>query len=332
VIGDPLNDHDCLELITDHIEDATGTAAVRDLATRFRNTGALADWIRGLPQRNDDGRSVDGPRVACDVPQRLRLPADDPNCVERSALYIAAAEHLDSRPIRRLATIATPLGRHTFPVEDEAPINLDPRLPRNALSAGLYRILGDEDEVRNAQDALDWVLSLAEEPAASLLGGLARLRNAEVALEALELGERLPRNAAEDIGFALALADDEAPLFGPVARNAVATSDRALRRLLSRSPRNRFGIKIGGSRIEPNWGALESVHKIAERVGKTAGKAYVRYWLGGWGLSPEVIGAVENELKAEGLSLGALADPPPKKGSLEALTTSALLKRRLQNK
>ncbi len=332
MIGDPLNDHDCLELITDSVEEAMNSAAVHDLAARFRNTSALADWIRGLPQRNDDGHSVDGPRVACDVPQRLRLPADDPNCVERSALYMAAAEHLDPTPLRQLATIATPLGRHTFTVEDDAPINLDPRLPRNALSAGLFRILGEEGEARNAGDALDWVLSLAEEPAASLLGGLARLRNAELALEALETGERLPRNAAEDIGFALALADEEAPLFGTVARNAVATSNRALRRLLSRSPRNRFGINIGGSRIEPNWSGIKSVHKIADRVGKTAGKAYVRYWLGVWGLSPEVIGAVEKELKTEGLSLGALADPPPENGSLEALTTSALLKRRLQNK
>ena len=78
MIGDPLNDIDCLELVTAQAESATESAAVRELAQRFGRTRNLARWIRKLPQKNDDGKSTEGPRVACDVPQRLRLPADDP--------------------------------------------------------------------------------------------------------------------------------------------------------------------------------------------------------------------------------------------------------------
>ena len=333
MIGDPYNDFGCLDLITDHAIAAVQSTAVRDLANRFGSTGALATWIRSLPQKNDDGRGGDGPKVACDVPQRLRLPADDPNCVERSALYLAAGERLDSEPIRSLATIVTPLGRHTFPVEDDRPVNLDPRLPRNALAAGLSQILsGEDDEVpSDAHEAFDWVLALAEEPATALLGGLGRLRNAERALAAIELGERLPRNAAEDIGFALALADEESELFGSLERNSVLLSDRALRRVLARTPRNRFGFKLGGSEIRPNWDVLGALGRIGGKTAVKVGAAYVKSQLGWLGMAPEVIVAIEKELKTEGMTLGALAEPAPKPGTLEALTTSALLKRRLQN-
>ncbi len=53
-----------------------------------------------------------------DVSQRVRIPAANPNCVERSALYLAAGEIIDPRPLRQLATIHTPIGPHTFPVEE----------------------------------------------------------------------------------------------------------------------------------------------------------------------------------------------------------------------
>ena len=62
----------------------------------------------------------DGPKVdACAPPRRLRLPAADPNRVERAALYLALGEFLAPEPPSRLATIDTPGGRHTLPVERE---------------------------------------------------------------------------------------------------------------------------------------------------------------------------------------------------------------------
>ena len=45
---------------------------------------------------------------------------------------------IDPHPVRQLATLDTPVGLHTFPVENGAPVILDPRVPRNALEGGIY--------------------------------------------------------------------------------------------------------------------------------------------------------------------------------------------------
>jgi hypothetical protein len=54
---------------------------LKEIAGRFRDTRALASWIRSLPQKDDEGDPAEGPKVACEPPQRLRIPAEDPNCV-----------------------------------------------------------------------------------------------------------------------------------------------------------------------------------------------------------------------------------------------------------
>ena len=70
-----------------HIAQIAGMVEIRDpalveIAEQHEDPEALAAWIRTLPQRDDDGRPCDGPKVtACLPPQRLRIPADDPNCV-----------------------------------------------------------------------------------------------------------------------------------------------------------------------------------------------------------------------------------------------------------
>src|SRR5205085_10475319 len=115
-----------------------GDETIATIALKHPSTESLAEWIRSLPQRDDDGAKHDGPKVdECKPPQRLRLPAPDPNCVERAALYVAVAEMIDARPVRQLATLDTPNGLHTFPVENGAPVILDPRVPRNCLDTGV---------------------------------------------------------------------------------------------------------------------------------------------------------------------------------------------------
>src|SRR5688500_12222478 len=114
-------------------------AALVALAEEHRTPAALARWIRGLPQRDDTGAPCDGPKVeVCRPAQRLRVPAEDPNCVERAALYLGVAELMDPDPVRRLATVETPAGLHTFPTEDGEPVILDPQQSRNGLQASLY--------------------------------------------------------------------------------------------------------------------------------------------------------------------------------------------------
>ena|GEM_PF-958468 len=134
MIASPMNDHGCLGPTTEQIraEVDAGNTAFAELADRFTNTDDLAAWFRTLPQRDDDGIPSDGPKVdACRPAQRLRLDASDPNCFERSARFIGAAELIDPDHVYRLATISTPNGLHTFPTCDGDPVILDPKGVRN---------------------------------------------------------------------------------------------------------------------------------------------------------------------------------------------------------
>jgi len=330
VIGEPLNDEACLGLVSERAMAMTESGDVRNLAGEHRSSRSLARWIRRLPQRNDAGDPGDGPRIPCDVSQRLRIPADDPNCVERSALYLAAGELIDPRPLRQLATIETPAGRHTFPVENGVPVVLDPLVPRNALEAGLFQLLEPSD-LRNlpATDALGWLLSMAEEPARRVRNGGARLRNAERAMAAVLRRRPLPRNGAEDLGFALAMASEVAPMFGAEGLDLLRVGATALNHVVSRRVRNALRFQIGGLTIRPDLDKLAAIGRVGARVGIAVGTEAVKAKLATLGIGPDVISAVESELGREGLTLGALAGPPPQSGTLAALTTSALLQRRL---
>ena len=119
MIGLPFNDYTCLASITEVIAELVenGDPVITEIAAKHPTTASLAAWLRTLPQRDDEGVPGDGPKVdACDPPQRLRIPAPDPNCVERAATYIAIAELIDPVPVRQLATLDTPIGLHTFPI------------------------------------------------------------------------------------------------------------------------------------------------------------------------------------------------------------------------
>ena len=134
MIASPMNDHGCLGPTTEQIraEIAEGNPALLELAERFANTGDLAAWFRTLPQRDDDGIPNDGPKVdACRPAQRLRFDAIDPNCFERTARFVGAAELIAPDHVYRLATISTPNGLHTFPTCDGEPVVLDPKGVRN---------------------------------------------------------------------------------------------------------------------------------------------------------------------------------------------------------
>lgn len=184
MIAEPLNDRACLDKLTHTAAAGVHRTELRDIAGRFDSTPQLVFWIRSLPQRNDNGTSDGAPRVDCDVPQRARIAADDPNCVERSLLYLAAAELIDPRPARQLATIDTPAGRHTFPVEDGEPVVLDPRLTRNGLRAGLWLIhTGPNPRITTCKidppELLAWLVELADDVAAKKDGEHGQVRVAQ---------------------------------------------------------------------------------------------------------------------------------------------------------
>lgn len=215
MIDPPVNDRRCLGQITDVVRSliAAQDPVLHDLASRFTTPRHLAQWIRSLPQRDDEGLVGDGPKaVACSPPQRIRIPAPDPNCVERSALYIAVAEIIDERAERALVTVNTKQGRHTFPVEDDRPVVLDPKLTRNALDGAMFQLDRRRVQVTPTQ-AVDWMAAIAEEPA-ERTGNLHRVRNGRVAMRNLMGGAPISHRSLCDIAYTVDKAHQEAPLFG----------------------------------------------------------------------------------------------------------------------
>ena len=240
MIRAPLNDRACLDKLTLLAIRAVARKDIAELATRFCDTNALAGWIRQLPQRDDRGSLGDGPTVSCDVPQRARVMASDPNCVERSLLYIAVAENVDPLPSRQLATIETRAGRHTLVVEDGEPVVLDPQFIRNC--AGRTRRACPSDGRRNGfslpidvHQLIDWVQGMARKPAQDREGDQGQMRvtragqNLKAVADGAPVGAvRSAPGAAEDIDFMLDAASTVAPFFGPAGTGGVELARTAL--------------------------------------------------------------------------------------------------------
>lgn len=316
MIGLPFNDLRCLGSITEVVAELVGNRdeVIAEMARKHATTESLADWIRTLPQKDDDGDGDDGPRVkACKPAQRLRLPAPDPNCVERAALYIAVAELIDARAVRQLATLDTPIGLHTFPVENGAPIILDPRVPRNCLDCGVAAIQSGPVTIE-ARDAIEWTAQLAEAGAANLRNGPSRVRRARNAVMGLVEHGVAPASpeVVETIGWMLALAEKVARKYGPRAMRIVRTTAQAIADLadeaLTRAQRN-LSLEIGGIRLAPApW--MSGLARIAGRIGLDVGAVALRTKLASLGIGADMFGLVEEELNREGYTLGAIAKPP----------------------
>jgi len=277
VIAEPMNDKQCLMQMTSVAVQGAKKPEIHELAGRFRSTRALARWIRTLPQRDDDGDPQDGPRVACDVTQRARLAPPDPNCVERAILYLAGAEVIDPRATRQLATIdVSDTLRHTFPLENGEPVVLDPKVRRNALCAGLWRLRngcdasGEVDVARlDVGGLLVWLTDLAEDLAEQLAGdrGVERVVSARWALATLLGGRPITPRERADVLYALRLAGDEAGGFGPAGVDGYAVARAHVARLVARG--------TVGARRASRLGQLE-------RLGYWGGKVVATYYgLGG---------------------------------------------------
>ncbi len=314
MIGLPFNDRRCLGQITEVIAEL---AQNRDellvqLADKHQTTDELVAAIRALPQRDDLGEHDDGPKVECEPPQRLRIPAPDPNCVERAAWYIAEAELIDPKPVRQLATLDTPIGLHTFPVENGAPVILDPRVHRNGLDLGFA--LAQPGPIAIApREAIEWTAQLAEAGAAPYRNGPSRVRNARNAIMALIDQGVAPADerTVDAIAWLLALAERVARKYGARVVAMVRSTAQAIADLaddaLARAQRN-LGIEIGGVTFTaPPW--LSGLVTAASNVGIDVGAAALRSKLTTLGIGPDMIGVVENELNKDGLTLGPLAKP-----------------------
>jgi len=77
---------------------------------------------------------------------------------------------------------------------------------------------------------------------------------------------------------------------------------------------------------------LGSLVNVGGRIAAGAGMEALKIKVGAAGVSPPMMTAFEKELNREGLTLGALAKPPPMIGSLDAMTPQALAGRWLAQK
>jgi hypothetical protein len=311
VIAVPFNDLTCLGTITDEIASRVEQhdQVLVDIAAKYKTTDALVEWIRSLPQRNDDGDKHDGPRIeACEPTQRLRVPAKDPNCVERAALYIAVAELIDAHPVRQLATLDTAVGLHTLPLENGAPVILDPRVPRNCLDCSVALSQPGPIAV-DARNAIEWTTQFGEAGATQFRNGPSRARQARNAITRLVDEGVAPADQGElDLmAWFLALAENTARHYGDRVLALVKTVALAISEMVDQvlaQPRNaRVDIVFDPARLVSGLG------RVAARVGVDLGTAALRSQLQLLGISGPLLGLVEEELNAEGLTLGPLARP-----------------------
>ncbi len=318
MIALPFNDYTCLASISEVIAELVENEdpVIKEIAAKHPTTSSLVQWIRSLPQRDDNGEKQDGPKVdACDPPQRLRVPAEDPNCVERAAMYLAIAELIDPTPVRQLATLDLPVGLHTFPVENGVPVILDPTVPRNCVTCGLA-LESSGPVTLDARDVIQWTATLAEAGAVPVRNGPTRtkLRRARNAVLRLVDEGTAPAEARDidAIGWMFALAERAARKYGVRAIALVRTTARAIADLLdqalARRERN-LALELGGMRFEaPSW--LSPLASIAGRVGLDIGATLLRSKLGALGIGDDIFNLVEQEANAEGRTLGVLAHPP----------------------
>jgi hypothetical protein len=338
MIENPINDQKCLSQVTDVVRELINMRdpVLVEIAGRFATTAELVDWIRSLPQRDDEGDPTDGPKAdACMPPQRLRIPAPDPNCLERGALLLAAAELIDPVPVRRLATVDTPNGRHTFPIEDGEPVILEPTVTRNALVGALFQLDPQPIAITPSQ-AADWMASIAEEPAAAR-GDAHKVRNARSAMRRVMAGKPITRRSLDDVAYTVAVADREVRKFGTRGRALHhQTAKKLAQALIAQRKRERqrnagIQLKLGGLTLKPDLELLGALAKVGGRIGMQVGAAALQSQLAKYGVGAQILGELERELNREGVSLGALAAPPPPPGSLAAVTNDAIIASAFRN-
>jgi len=322
MIGLPYNDHQCLGAISQILATMVDERdpVLLELAAQYPRTRDLVDYIRSQPQRDDLGDPADGPRVhACSPPQRVRIGADDPNCVERAALFCAVEEINRPQHTYQLATVDTPVGMHTFPLKDGKPIVLDPRVTNECLECGLAISTPGPIAVE-PRNAIAWMIDMAAQDAGQLRNGPSQLYLGKNAIRRLiDDGAAPAPREIDAMGLLFALAERAARRYGTRAIGIVRTAARALADVLDAVLAHRNArIDIGGLRFDtPAW--LDDTAGALGNVGLGIGSALLRSKLdaldlpgiiglpGGTGA---VLGLLESELQQKGRTLGDVAHPP----------------------
>jgi hypothetical protein len=213
---------------------------------------------------------------------------------------------------------------------------------RNAYPQDPEQLVDLETVTLTPRQAIDWIAELAMSRAHQLIGGTRRIENGHRALCGVLVLRPICVADARDVALVLALAEREARKDGLGALKVVHSTARALDQLdqlaaanATAAPRNNplASVLIGNLLNDKMLGSwLGALTRVAGRIATDAGVEAAKIKLAGVGLSPPVMTAFEKELNKEGLTLGALAKPPPITGSLDAMTPQALAGRWLAQK
>lgn len=233
---DPLNDEYCLGKLHKAAEEARDTPEAREWAKRLGTVENLADHLRALPVRLDYGDPNDGPRVQCDVSQRLNLDFDAArNCYEGTGRFLALAPLIEPNRTFSSATISVDGGLHTVPVEivdgRAVVIDIDPQhsIPANVRNAAMYAICKQSPLVGG--NLAPWFADLARN-ACIYYGAPDSYRIAIAALcWALLSGHPIRYRHRHALAELLALAARDAQLFGPIGQVGYGRMQRSIRNL-----------------------------------------------------------------------------------------------------
>lgn len=189
--------------------------------------------------------------------------------------------------------------------------------------------------------AIDWIAELAKVRADVLPDGSRRVDRGHRAMRGVLVLQPICIADARDVAFVLALAEREARAHGLTGLKIVHSTARALDALdhvaaervtaQRNNPWAMFAINAiaGNKDLQRIFGPLVNV---GGRIAAGAGMEALKLKLGAAGVSAPMLTAFEKELNREGLTLGALAKPPPMVGSLDAMTPQALAGRWLAQK
>jgi hypothetical protein len=338
VIAPPLNDRPCLGTVTEFarrlvIERREELSAI---ASQFATTYELARWIRQKPQVDDHGIPGEGPKVhACRPPQRLRVLWKAPNCFERTVDYVVLAELIDPNPRRAMVTINTRNGKHTLPVEDDQPVVLDPGMTRNELEGALFQLDRRALSV-SRNEALDWIVAIAEEPAAAH-GDAHRVRNARTAMRAVMAGEEITPQSVADIAYTVDEADRESGRFGARGRELHRRAAEGLTNALITQRRRNAGAALQLDNLI-QIGATLLQHQLSQPSKRSSGSSASssgQSQLGKLGMGNQLLVELEKLIGKDGIkqgmTLGGVAIGGPVGGAIGSLAGDALISTAFRN-
>lgn len=346
MIIEPLNDRACLGTVTEFVRrmQAERGPELAALAAQFSTTRELARWIRRKPQVDDNGNPDEGPKVyACRPPQRMRLFWETPNCFERTVEYVLLAELIDSAPKRAMATVNTRFGRHTLPIENNQAVVLDPVMTRNELEGALFQ-LDRRPLYVTRNEVLDWMATLAEEPAAAR-GEVHRVRNARAAMRAVMTGQEITAQAIADIAYTVDEADREVTQFGARGRELHHRTAEELTNALITQRRRNAGLDLQLENLI-QLGATVLQHELAQSSkrsatsssgssslsrGGTSGQTQLGKLGVGNPLLMELEGLIGKQGIKQGLTLGGVAIGGPVGGAIGSLAGDALIATAFRN-